>query len=163
MVAFCLYWFALPMRIRGAYIHFFKYLYNVGFDTPTNTQICLMVCCLPSYNWIANLALSGFNFLGRPPIRPLTRAACNPAWVRSRIRFRSNSAKAPKMWKVSFPALDDVSIDSWRFFNPIPLSWSFDTSSIKSFNERDSLSNRQTTITSPLRVRTCKQFQLCLN
>ena len=29
-------------------------------------------------------------------LRPRARAACRPAWVRSRIRSRSNSAKAPK-------------------------------------------------------------------
>jgi hypothetical protein len=33
--------------------------------------------------------------LGLPPLRPLARAAVNPAVVRSRIKFRSNSARAP--------------------------------------------------------------------
>ncbi len=35
--------------------------------------------------------------LGRPPRLPLARAAASPAWVRSRIRSRSNSASAPKI------------------------------------------------------------------
>ena len=40
---------------------------------------------------------------GRPPCRPRTRAAANPAAVRSRIRSRSNSARAAKTWKTSLP------------------------------------------------------------
>jgi hypothetical protein len=36
------------------------------------------------------------SFGGRPPVRPRRRAAARPAWVRSRIRLRSNSASAPK-------------------------------------------------------------------
>ena len=43
--------------------------------------------------------------LGLPPLRPLALAAIRPAVVRSLIRFRSNSAKAPKIWKINFPPL----------------------------------------------------------
>jgi hypothetical protein len=45
-------------------------------------------------------------------MRPLSRAAFRPAVVRSRIRFRSNSAMAPKMWKTNRPPLVRVSIVS---------------------------------------------------
>lgn len=34
-------------------------------------------------------------FVGSPPTRPLALAAANPAFIRSRIRSRSNSASAP--------------------------------------------------------------------
>ena len=40
---------------------------------------------------------SSVSFGGRPPVRPRRRAAARPAWVRSRIRLRSNSARAPNM------------------------------------------------------------------
>src|SRR5271166_1299795 len=43
--------------------------------------------------WIS-LVLS---FLGRPPFRPRARAALRPAIVRSRMRFRSNSASEAHM------------------------------------------------------------------
>src|SRR5260370_40602046 len=38
----------------------------------------------------------GLSFFGRPPLRPRARAALRPASVRSRIKLRSNSAKAAK-------------------------------------------------------------------
>ena len=44
--------------------------------------------------------------------RPLALAAVRPAFVRSRIRLRSNSAKAPNIWKMSLPPEDRVSIAS---------------------------------------------------
>jgi hypothetical protein len=39
------------------------------------------------------------SFGGRLPVRSARRAAARLAWVRSRIRLRSNSASAPNMWK----------------------------------------------------------------
>jgi hypothetical protein len=42
------------------------------------------------------------------------RAAASPAAVRSRMRSRSNSARAAKTWKTSLPAGVVVSIASWR-------------------------------------------------
>jgi hypothetical protein len=39
----------------------------------------------------------------RPPTFPLDLTAASPALVRSRMMSRSNSARAPKMWKMSFP------------------------------------------------------------
>jgi hypothetical protein len=45
---------------------------------------------------------------GTPPL-PSTRTGCRKACL-SAIRLRSNSAKAPKMWKTSLPELVVVSI-----------------------------------------------------
>ena len=47
---------------------------------------------------------------GRPPLRPLARAASRPAVVRSRITERSNSASAAKTWNTSLPVAVDVSM-----------------------------------------------------
>jgi hypothetical protein len=47
---------------------------------------------------------------GRPPMRPRARAAAKPAWVRSAISSRSNSAQAAKMPKASRPLAVAVSI-----------------------------------------------------
>ena len=49
---------------------------------------------------------------GCPPNLPLALAAARPARVRSRMRSRSNSARAPKTWKISLPPLVEVSICS---------------------------------------------------
>ena len=56
-----------------------------------------------SYIWRASRTLSVVIARGRPPKRPRARAAESPAWVRSRTSSRSNSAKAPNMWKTSLP------------------------------------------------------------
>jgi hypothetical protein len=53
---------------------------------------------------------SGEIFLGGPSLTPRVRAASNPALVRSTIMLRSNSAKAPMMWKISLPPALVVSI-----------------------------------------------------
>lgn len=50
------------------------------------------------------------NRRGRPGIRPLTRAASNPAFVRSEISARSNSAIAPATWNTSLPTAVVVSM-----------------------------------------------------
>jgi hypothetical protein len=52
--------------------------------------------------------------LGLPPFFPLALAAVKPAVVRSRIKLLSNSAKAPKIWKINFPPLVVVSMFSVR-------------------------------------------------
>jgi hypothetical protein len=54
----------------------------------------------------------GESALGRPPILPRALAASRPALDRSRIIERSNSANAPKMWKISRPPAVVVSICS---------------------------------------------------
>lgn len=45
-----------------------------------------------------------------------------PACVRSRMRSRSNSAKAQKRWNTSLPPYVVVSMDSWAERNPTPRS-----------------------------------------
>ena len=65
------------------------------------------------------LAESAF---GRPPALPLLLAAVSPARVRSRIISRSNSARAPKIWKTSFPPDVVVSMSSCRDLKLTPLS-----------------------------------------
>src|SRR5437588_8619755 len=59
------------------------------------------------------------SFLGRPPTRPLALAAANPAFVRSRMRSRSNSASAPIRWNISLPPGVVVSICSVKLMNSI--------------------------------------------
>src|SRR3954470_12963094 len=58
---------------------------------------------LSAYSFLANLIFSGDSAFGRPPSFPLDLAASSPALVRSLMISRSNSASAPKMWKMSFP------------------------------------------------------------
>lgn len=45
----------------------------------------------------------GLELLGAPDGRPVSIAAASPALVRSRIKSRSNSARATKTWKTSLP------------------------------------------------------------
>jgi hypothetical protein len=55
-------------------------------------------------------------------LRPRARAAASPAAVRSRMRSRSNSAKAAKTWKTSLPPGVVVSIASSKLRNLTPWS-----------------------------------------
>jgi len=52
----------------------------------------------------------------RPPIRPWARAAAKPAWVRSAISSRSNSARAAKMPNTSLPDAVVVSMAGYLSF-----------------------------------------------
>ena len=63
---------------------------------------------------------SGHAIAARLAPRPRARAASKPARVRSRISARSNSASAPKMWNTSLPALESVSIASFKLRSPTP-------------------------------------------
>ena len=56
----------------------------------------------------------GESFAGRPPLRPRARADLRPATVLSRIKLRSNSARAAKTWNTRRPAGERVSIFSVR-------------------------------------------------
>jgi hypothetical protein len=62
----------------------------------------------------------GRDFWRRPLIRPLACATASPAFVRSEIRARSNSAKAPMIWQIRRPAGILVSIASVRLLKPAP-------------------------------------------
>ena len=93
----------------------------------------------------------------RPPTRPLARAAVRPARVRSRIRLRSNSAKAAKTWNCNFPEALPVSIFSVKL-SKVMLSRSRSAMIFtRSERERPSRSSRQTTKVSP----DLKAFRQC--
>ena len=64
--------------------------------------------------------LAGIQLVPPPALPAPPLAASSPARVRSRIRFRSNSASAPKMWKTSVPPGEVVSIASVMLWKPIP-------------------------------------------
>jgi hypothetical protein len=81
-----------------------------------------LVYCPEAYISPATRTLWAVMTDGRPPWRPRARAAANPALVRSRMRSRSNSAKAAKTWKTSLPPGVVVSIASCRLRNPMSRS-----------------------------------------
>ncbi len=86
---------------------------------------------------------------GRPPCRPRARAAANPAWARSWMSSRSNSARAPNTWKIKRPPADVVSMFSVSERNPTPCFPSSFMESIRCLSDRPSRSRRQTTNVSP--------------
>jgi hypothetical protein len=71
--------------------------------TPRVSAIAATVYCPDAYISRATWSLWAVITDGRPPWRPRARAAARPAVVRSRMRSRSNSAKAAKTWKTSLP------------------------------------------------------------
>ena len=78
--------------------------------TPRAWAIAATVYCPEQYISWAIWSLCPLSTEGRPPWRPRARAAASPALVRSRIRSRSNSARAAKTWKTSLPPGVVVSI-----------------------------------------------------
>jgi hypothetical protein len=65
---------------------------------------------------------AGVILNGRPPFRPRARAEARPAMVRSEMSSRSNSARAAKIPKTSFPEAVGVSMAApWpvRTLSPI--------------------------------------------
>jgi hypothetical protein len=107
-------------------------------------QISSIVSFLSLYNAFAICTFFLVSDFGRPPLRPLALAAVRPACVRSRMMSRSNSAKAPKIWKISFPPEVVVSIASvidlkpiFRLLRPVIVS-------MRCLRDRPSLSRRQT-------------------
>lgn len=76
----------------------------------------------------------------RPPRRPRFSAACNPAFVPSRMRSRSNCASAPNMWNTKRPPEVVVSMFSVIDRNPTPL----DSISVRCFIDRPRRSSFQT-------------------
>src|SRR5215218_10170306 len=107
------------------------------------------VYCPERYISWATRALWAVMTEGRPPERPRARAAASPAVVRSRIRSRSNSARAAKTWKTSLPPGVVVSIASCRLRNPIPRSATPVTVSTRCRRERPRRSSFHTTRVSP--------------
>ena len=89
----------------------------------------------------------------RPPAFDASRAGCGKACLCAFLdKVSSNSASAPKIWKISFPPEVVVSMFSERLLKPI-LRWSsFAMISIRSLSDLPSLSSRQTTRTSVART-----------
>jgi hypothetical protein len=76
-------------------------------------QISAAVFPLSAYSVFAKVTFEAFGLrFGRPPDFPRALAAASPAIVRSLMRFRSNSESAPKMWKISCPVAEEVSMAS---------------------------------------------------
>jgi hypothetical protein len=86
---------------------------------------------------------------GRPPLRPLARAAINPTFVRSLIISLSNSAREANMLNVNLPVAVLVLMESCMLSNPTCSFSIFETKSIKTFNDLPSLSNFHTMTLSP--------------
>ncbi len=126
---------------------------ELGLDTgQVSTVFNISGIGVPSlYRRVASWRCCSSNFLGLPPVLPLALAAANPALVRSRMMLRSNSAKAPKTWKIKFPPEVEVSMDSWILRKPTFLSFSSSTNSSRFRSDRPRRSNRQTARTSPSR------------
>ena len=79
------------------------YMYRVVVVMPRR---CARSCALVSRSAMARIAMRSMAtsiLRGRPPRRPLARAAARPARVRSTISSRSNSASAAKMPKIRRP------------------------------------------------------------
>ena len=93
-------------------------------------------------------------------LRPRARAACKPAWVRSRMSARPNSASAPKMWKTSCPVALSVSIASFKLFGPTPPLRSSSARETRSLSDQLSRSRNQTTSVSSAHRResSCRRF-----
>src|ERR1017187_3263267 len=84
------------------------------------------------------------SFGRHPPMRPSSRAASNPALVRSLSMARSNSANAPTICIIIRPAAVVVSMASVRLRNPAPESPSRSIMVSTSRRERESRSSFQT-------------------
>ena len=68
---------------------FLLYRYKVVLLMPVVSSICEIEQTLESYMLNARSILD-LSFGGRPPLRPLARAACKPSIVLCRIKSRSN-------------------------------------------------------------------------
>ena len=74
---------------------------------------------------MASRSFAGVILYGRPPLRPRARAEARPARVRSEMSSRSNSARAAKIPKTSFPEAVVVSMAApcpLRTGRPVPRS-----------------------------------------
>jgi hypothetical protein len=77
--------------------YFFTYRWRVCRDIPSILQISATDVPVSAYSLLASLIFSGESAFGLPPNFPRDLAASSPAFVRSRMMSRSNSASAPKM------------------------------------------------------------------
>ena len=91
------------------------------------------------------------SLVGRPPIRPRSRAALIPALVLSRMRLRSYSERALKIWSVKTPLGVLVSIFSDSDTKPMPCFSRSETIRIRSARFRPSRSSLFTQRISPAR------------
>ena len=93
------------------------YLYRVDLEMCITSQIWTMVCHFLIVQLHDKFPFVTIQRLGRATLTSL--GPRRPARVLSRIRLRSNSARAPNRWNTSLPVLDEVSIASCRLFIPI--------------------------------------------
>src|SRR3989475_741974 len=107
-----------------------------GVCRPDVTRSTIAACCC------------GPSLGRRPPMRPWARATANPAWVRSRIIARSNSAKLPTICMSIRPAGVVVSMASVKLRKPAPACAMRSIICSRSFRERDNRSSFQTITTS---------------
>lgn len=96
-----------------------------------------------SFRWV--------NSLGLPADTTTSASRRQTCAVRARISVLSNCAKAPKIWKMSIPPADDVSVDSVNERKAAPRRCKSSTVSPRCLSDRPSLSSRQTTRVSPAR------------
>jgi hypothetical protein len=94
----------------------------------------------------ACLVFAAVITVGRPPTRPLRRAAASPAMVRSLTRSRSNSANDPNTWNTRRPPGVVVSMVSCNDRNPTPRAANPRTVSIRCGNDRPNRSSRHTKV-----------------
>ena len=96
-------------------------------------------------------ALSAVETFASPPF-PSSRTRCLQArlGVRSRMSACSNSASAPKTWKISRPLLESVSIASFRFLRPTPWLRISSARVMRSLSDLRRRSRHHTTRVSPV-------------
>ena len=78
-----------PINRMIQFSFFLLYRYKVVLLMPVVSSICEIEQTLESYMLNARSILD-LSFGGRPPLRPLARAACKPSIVLCRIKSRSN-------------------------------------------------------------------------
>ncbi len=120
---------------------------------PNISRICSVLRFPCWYTLPTSSAIFWYRWLnpfGLTPVLPRARAEASPAWVRSRIMFRSCSAKIHISWKNILPIAVVVSMDSERLFKWTPRFWNDSASSISWTVLRPKRSSFQTTMDHPL-------------
>ena len=119
-------------------------------DRPTPSVLATSAAGWPAST--SSFACSSWSLVRarrRPIIAPRDFAAAMPAFVRSPMRARSNSARLAMMWKTRRPPAEVVSIASLMLRKPTPRASRPATVSSRCGRERPSRSSRQTMRTSP--------------